>query len=322
MEILTEIAPSPSSAITFISETLSFVPKLFKAIGEFFHNFQTTLLKWAIEWLVGPQKAMTPPKEATFNNELQRSTQAFLKSTSIRITNKPLGSGKAATAYEGMMNGKKVAIKMMNGTKEKFQIDEGEALALTLPKQINAQKNIALILYDETTADYFYVDKNNMQAFQDRNYAIVATVATMRSGHLGDMPFKSAKEIKDVATTAAQFLEKIHVQGILHRDFHFQNILFYPSKKTSQNKIKVHDFGLSKKYDATGFSNKESEAYTYYQNEMFSLALLCDNLLAEHNFTQHKHTAGENFVEIQEKLQNGERLTPTQIVDLFFKDIE
>lgn len=205
----------------------------FQKLAEPFSSTQPTPIAQSAEQ---SPAAPTPPALTA----IQEQTIDALSQNSITTdTQTILGKGGTATVYEGIKDGKPVAIKCMKKATEPFNPNEGESLILN--KEIaDMQKVMALILYDTNTSSFHHID-NLKQAPKSDSLFIVATVSEKLGGSLENQEKNlSEDQIKDIALQSATFLKNLHSLNIVHGDFNSGSILLDEEKR-----ITVIDFGLA-----------------------------------------------------------------------------
>lgn len=186
-----------------------------------------------------------------FSNSQELVDQCF-KDHKATLSTDLLGQSTHAKVFKGKQEGKDVAIKIINVSKEIFSLTEGEGLALTLPKAIqNVQRNIAVILHNPKEGTYHYVTPANAANFNTGQYVVSATISEQCEGNLREFFERkkiSLSEFKQAIHEVAKTIHQLHQCDIVHQDPHEDNY-FYSTSNSPENQVKLilADFGMAKK---------------------------------------------------------------------------
>lgn len=150
------------------------------------------------------------------------------------LTTKILGHGSSGTiVFEGMMNGRKVAVKRM--LKTFFSIAERETLVLS---QTDEHPNVIRYYTTEEDSDFIYL----ALSFAERSLA----------DHIEDDEVYAKIDDwakRNILQQLALGMLHLHDINVVHRDIKPQNVLI-----TSTGQIKISDMGLAKKLENEAIS--------------------------------------------------------------------
>jgi serine/threonine protein kinase len=228
------------------------------------------------------------------------------------------------------------------------QIGVGGMAAVYKARKVSIDKVVAIkVLFPYLASDESFIERFQREAkaaarIQHENIVNVIDFGESGGAYYIVMEYYDGRTLEDILKTRHELpldiavqlllevcfgLESAHKQDTVHRDIKPGNVIF-----TNQGGVKIADFGLAKKSDATSMITQEGKvigtpAYMSPeqaagkdvgpQSDIFSLGVVAYELLG-----QQKPFEGKTYSEVLEKIQTFEPLSVSDINPLVQPDFE